>query len=115
MTDKYILEDRNPVKVDNLLTWGRWMETEDRIVEKSTIGTIIVSTVFLGIDHSFGGTEPLLFETMIFGGKNDGYQERYSTWDEAVKGHSKTIKLVKSSLTSHPKAKTVKLARTPSR
>ncbi|KKN76361.1 hypothetical protein LCGC14_0370470 [marine sediment metagenome] len=29
----------------------------------------------------------LVFETMIFGGEDDGYQDRYSTWDEAVKGH----------------------------
>ncbi len=30
-----------------------------------------------------------LFETMIFGGANDGYQERYATWDEAERGHKR--------------------------
>jgi hypothetical protein len=33
-----------------------------------------VSTVFLGTNHSFGFEPPLLFETMIFGGRFDDYQ-----------------------------------------
>ena len=48
---------------------------------------MFVSTVFLDIDHSFDDGEPLLFETMIFGGENDGYRYQYLTWDDAVKGH----------------------------
>ena len=47
----------------------------------------MVSTVFLGLDHAFDGGTPLLFETMIFGGEHDEYQERYATWDEAEAGH----------------------------
>lgn len=34
------------------------------------------------------------FETMIFGGEHDQYQERYSTWDEAEAGHKRAIELV---------------------
>ena len=46
-----------------------------------------VSTVFLGMDHSWGNGPPLIFETMIFGGKHDMDQERYSTYSEAKRGH----------------------------
>lgn len=54
---------------------------------------IKVSTVFLGLDHNYEDGPPILFETMIFGGKHDEYQERYSTWDEAVEGHARAVKL----------------------
>ncbi len=47
---------------------------------------ILLSTVFLGVDHSFSG-EPVLFETMIFGGRYDGFQKRYTTFDYALSGH----------------------------
>jgi hypothetical protein len=54
-----------------------------------------VSTVFLGIDHRFqhkaGDGGPLVFETMIFGGVHDGYQERYVSWREAEAGHRQAV------------------------
>jgi hypothetical protein len=53
-----------------------------------------ISTVFLGLDHSFGGSVPILFETMVFGGEHDGYQERYATWEEAEAGHALTCRMV---------------------
>lgn len=55
-----------------------------------------VSTVFLGLDHSFGlagDRLPLLWETMIFGGKHDGYVDRYSSRGAALKGHAKALEL----------------------
>lgn len=56
---------------------------------------IHISTVFLGLNHQYGEGKPLLFETMVFG-LNDGddMQDRYSTWNEAVDGHLRTIGLV---------------------
>lgn len=58
-----------------------------------------VSTVDLGLDHSFGIGAPLYYETMIFGDDRfEGYQERYSTKKEAKKGHKKAIKYVKEKL-----------------
>ena len=92
----FILEDRKIVPVD-LMTWASWFETAERHIGSDMIGKIHVSTVFLGIDHNFGEGDPILFETMIFGGKHDEYQERYSTYEEAEKGHQKAIKLVKTS------------------
>ena len=48
----------------------------------------------MGLDHAFMGGPPLLFETMIFGGEHDQFQERYSTWEEAMAGHKKAVELV---------------------
>lgn len=85
---KYILgggDGRQPVPA-SLMEWAEWFERSERHVAKTQIGEATVSTVFLGIDHGFGG-EPLLFETMIFGGKFDGYQERSATWAKAEEQH----------------------------
>jgi hypothetical protein len=94
MNGQYILVGKEPKPVDDLIEWAKSFEGQNRIVEQTQIGDVKVSTVFLGLDHSFGGGEPLLFETMIFGGKEDGFQDRYSTWDEAVEGHKKAVELV---------------------
>ena|SRR3990167_1521634 len=87
MNNKYILEGKNPVPCDDLMTWGNWFETANRRVDSTEHGDIRVSTVFLGLDHSFGEGKPILFETMIFGGEHDQYQERCSTWEEAEAMH----------------------------
>lgn len=97
MTEKYILKNKIPVPVKNLFEWAEWLETADRQIGKDKINKTIISTVFLGVNHNFQKGKPLLFETMIFGGKHDQYQERYSTWEEAKEGHKKAVKLVKSS------------------
>jgi len=88
MIGQFILgpDGRTPVAEPDISKWGLWLETADRSVQKTAFGEVEVSTVFLGLDHSFGG-RPMLFETMIFGGPLDGYQERYSTWSEAEAGH----------------------------
>lgn len=80
----YKLVDKIPVKcqVDEFLKLNK----NDLRVDYNVFGSISVSTVFLGIDHGYNG-QVLLFETMIFGGEHDGYQERYTTWEEAVSGH----------------------------
>lgn len=67
----YMLIGQTPVPCSDVKEWARWMETADRVVFQTEVGPYFVSTVFLGMDHSFGllygkVTEPLLFETMIF-------------------------------------------------
>lgn len=50
-----------------------------------------VSTVFLGLDHSFNGGPPVLWETMVFGpetGSMDLDGGRYTSYDAAVTGHA---------------------------
>lgn len=59
----------------------------------------LISTVWLGIDHSFGDSTPIIFETMIFRpGADDSpsldevYCSRYSTENEAMDGHVRAMK-----------------------
>ncbi len=93
----YVLDGHNPKEVDDILGWAASFEdTKSRVVDQTKIGESEISTVFLGLNHRYGEGEPLLFETMIFGGKEDGFQERYSTWDEAVKGHEIACNMVKN-------------------
>lgn len=90
----YILKDKKPVPV-SFMEWVTWFERAERIIKQEEINGIKVSTVFLGMNHSFGYTpNPLVFETMIFGGEHDEYCERYSTWDEAEDGHQRAVDIV---------------------
>jgi hypothetical protein len=65
-----------------------------RRVALDSIEDVDVSTVFLGLDHGFGG-KPLWFETMIVGGPLDDSQERYTTIEEAEAGHARWVALVR--------------------
>ena len=108
-TDKYILEGHTPVPEADLLKWGKWMETSNRIVKKDiatvkfegdNLGEVRVSTVFLGLNHSFlEEAEPLLFETMVFGGPLDQEMDRCSTWEGAEKMHELMCEKVKHGFT----------------
>ena len=94
MLDKAILDGKKVVPIADVLAWGRWFETADRVVKKDTLPNgKRVSTVFLGINHQFGVREPLWFETMVFPKKNyrELDMERYTTWEEAEKGHKQMI------------------------
>ena len=90
MGEVYILDGKNPIRCFDTTKWGY----QSKIIGKDQFGGVSVSTVFLGMDHSFGGGTPVLFETMIFGGEHDQYQERYCTWDEAERGHQIACELV---------------------
>ena len=69
----YILENKVPVKINDINKWAEFYPINKR-VNATHINDVLISTVFLGIDHSFGGGTPILFETMIFGGKYNEYQ-----------------------------------------
>jgi hypothetical protein len=95
MSNYKILDaDHNLIDAD-LMTWAKFIEIpENKIVKQENIGAIRISTVFLGLDHSFGHGPELWFETMAFGigGKipmEFEYQERCTTWDEALEMHEK--------------------------
>jgi hypothetical protein len=92
----YVLDGRTPRRVDSVYEWGWWMQTCDRRVAVDWVGTVRVSTVFLGIDHSHGSGPPLLFETMIFDGEHDQYQDRCATWEEAELMHAEALQLAHS-------------------
>lgn len=95
LSGRYILEGQIPVECPDLRTWGEWLERAKRHVGDTQVSDDVrVSTVFLGLDHNYCDKgAPILFETMIFGGPHDQYQERYCTWDEAEAGHAAAVKL----------------------
>ena len=100
---KYILDGKEVKEVFTMEEWVVNFDRRNNKVAHDTIGdigsTIDVLTVFLGIDHNFNvlrgknDDKPILFETMVFGGKHDQYQERYCTWDEAIAGHERIVKM----------------------
>ena len=92
---QYILNDAGePEACDDMEVWGLFMSTPGaRQVADDTFGDVRVSTIFLGIDHAFGGGSPVLWETMIFGG-NEEYQERYTSRIAALQGHAKAVAIV---------------------
>lgn len=76
--------------------WARRFEDRgyQQIVATRKRG-ILVSTVWLGLNHSFGYGPPMIFETMIFGREAEKYeyQDRYTTLDEALLGHEYACKV----------------------
>ena len=76
----YVLNDNGePVAEPNISKWAEWFQFANRSVANEYIGDSRISTVFLGVDHSFGITlddGPVIWETMVFGGLLDGEQDR---------------------------------------
>ena len=96
MTDRYILDaNGDPQPCEGLLTGGRFMEGRDarRVAVDMEEGNeaegarVRVSTVFLGLDHRWGGGPPVLWETLVFGGVLDGEMDRYTSRAAALAGH----------------------------
>lgn len=59
---------------------------------------IKVSTVYLGLNYSFGGTLPLFWETMVFtdGGElDDVFTMRYATRNAAKVGHTAVVTAIR--------------------
>ena len=100
----YILDDDGnhvPLPDDDYITWAKWYEkNREKWQTVTTHGRFRISTIFLGLDHSFGyGTQPILWETMAF---NDriGWSElpgssRDYTRAEALETHAKLAKIAK--------------------
>ena len=100
----YVLDNQAAVLEPDTLKWAKWFETANRTVRSETgtvkiggqkVGEVRISTVFLGLDHSFGGGSPLLFETIVFGGPLDQQQDRCSTWEAAEKMHEAMVERVR--------------------
>jgi hypothetical protein len=92
----YTLIGRLPVPCDDPIAWSEWLARDGvkaRRVGRDQIGPMLVSTVFLGLDHSHGGDNPMLFETMVFGDEEDSYQTRCETWEEAEAMHKHAVEV----------------------
>jgi hypothetical protein len=95
----YKLEGHTPVRVESLHEWGVYMESAQKQVAETIVGDARISTIFTGVDYGFG-KKPLVFETTVFGGEHDSLLRRYSTWEEAAKGHDEIVIQV---ITTKPK------------
>ena len=72
-----------------------YQDHSNRIVAKTQIGDVRVSTMFIGIDQRYSDSDtPMLFETMIFGGAHNEEFWRCSTWSEAEAQHREACALV---------------------
>lgn len=92
----YVLIGQTPAPEPDPLKWAFWFETADRIVARDEIGSGLVSTVFLGLDHNHmrhvHGGPPILFETMIFADGGEIVDMwRCSTWLEAEEQHKRAV------------------------
>ena len=99
----YILVGKTPKLAASDVGWAKWMATADRRVAWTDLGKVSVSTVFLGVDHrslTMGPGPPLLFESLVFGGKLDGHTTRCSTWEEAEAQHAEMVMVVEGKVTN---------------
>jgi hypothetical protein len=88
------------------MEWASWFEQNfhERQIKRDEVQGFLVSTVFLGLDHSFGDGEQLWFETMVFRlsnvrgfkGRDEYGQWRYTTIEEARAGHAEVCEKVRT-------------------
>jgi hypothetical protein len=97
MSNWYILDNNNNPIAKPTLEAVKWLEDNNhrRVVKQEHIGDIFISTVFLGLDHSWNSDIPVLWKTMIFEGEHDQYQKRYTSHKDALEGHKIALELVK--------------------
>ncbi len=72
-----------------MIQWAQDMANIDaRRLGLTKIGKdIVVSTVWLGLNHRIGRGQPLIFESMVFKKTKQQEMARYSTKTQAIAGH----------------------------
>lgn len=90
LPDRYY-EDKNKYRWVSQQRVGRTNVTCDQ-------GKFTVSTVWLmGVDHAHRlGASPLIFETMVFGDPYDNELARYSTEEQAMRGHLEVLERLRA-------------------
>jgi hypothetical protein len=85
--------------------WVEIFESKDRFLEGTLIPEygVRVSTVWIGISWMLEveeGGRPLIFETMVFGDKEDDWDDlgcwRWASREEALVGHDKIVDDIRS-------------------
>lgn len=94
MKDLYFDKQGQPIDSEK---WRELLKGKDyKIIKQTELENgKWVSTVWFGLNHNLGEGKPLIFETMVFpekGKYSDLDCERYSTLEEALKGHEEMIK-----------------------
>lgn len=90
----YILDkNKKIVPVFERTVWREWFsDINNRLVNKTTIDDVVISTVFLGKEHDGG-----MFETMIFCDGHDLDQNmwRCNSYESAIKQHTDVVNHIK--------------------
>lgn len=93
----YYARDGSPMSQEEwMVRFGD--EPYKRVARTAIGGDVSVSTVWLGLDHGWSRGQPLIFETMVFGGPLDEYQERYATLEAAEAGHERWVAKVRAAV-----------------
>jgi hypothetical protein len=106
MTVRYYDRQGKPME---LMTWAQKFEDREyRVVAQHWVRGWMISTVWLGLDHSFSmGGPPVIFETMVFppgdeagedGVFAEQYCERYPTEAAAQAGHDRALAAIVAKL-----------------
>jgi len=96
----YILLGKRVFKtnMEGYIKWSakRGGRVSEQIAFTRISPTVDVSTIFMCIDHNHSGEgKPVVFETMVFGGKFDQDGERYTTYGKALDGHERMVRMVR--------------------
>ena len=98
----YKLDEDNSVVPASIEEFGAMYNGEDGKLKQENYKGFRVSTVFLGLSHTFSKSAPGdFFETMIFpenevdGKEFDEYQTRCDTYEQALEMHETAKKYVK--------------------
>lgn len=91
--------DYGPMHYDRTgkpISMNRWVELRHDYsytqLGESYIGRTLVSTIWLGVGNSFGGGNPIIFETMVFGRYGDLGQWRFAAEEEAILWHDLVVR-----------------------
>lgn len=98
MTTHYFLNPDHTYRECSLDEWEEQFKNQELCrVAAVKFDDYFILTIWLGLHHNFLCNDPpLVFETIVFKPRyNRIYQDRYSTWDQALAGHQKAIEWVK--------------------
>lgn len=96
----YVLDSRAVVAEPNYDAWVAQLdairERGDHVVAHTDVSPgVVVSTVFTGINYgpveAKPSDKPVVFETIVFKNGEPGLQQRYASWDQAVRGHARIV------------------------
>jgi hypothetical protein len=89
------------IPATDLIEWAIWLQQTDNHVGYDEVSGFIVSTVFMGINHTWGRRRPHWFETMVCRQMDNKRmlgrlidQWRYATLEEARAGHKLAVAAV---------------------
>ena len=95
----YKLDGIRPVPDETNGLWLQRNKDARRVALTKVAKDVEVSTVFLGLDHNFCDEgNPVLFETLVFGGSMNGEMYRYENWIEAEQGHQEMVDKVREKM-----------------